>query len=262
MMLDHSMSWCVLIPCFNEEKAIREVVWSAIDLGKRVIVVDDGSEDRTCEMVSRLPVTLLKHGSRRGKGEALRTGFREALRLGLDGVVTMDGDGQHLAADVPHLVSTSQLFPDSIVIGARMLDRDRQPASRRRANAVADWWISWACAQPIVDTQSGQRFYPRAALELADADVDGFAFETASLIRACREAGLGVVSIPIASRYQNEFRHSHFRPVADTARITAHVAASMFHYGQPIASYLRARRSPVVIGDQLNRAYGDRRGFT
>jgi glycosyltransferase involved in cell wall biosynthesis len=246
-MSDHSTSWCVLIPCFNEEKAIREVVCSAIKLGKPVIVVDDGSQDRTAEIVSELPVTLLRHSGQRGKGEALRTGFRQALHMGVDAIATMDGDGQHVAADIPRLAAASRLYPNTVIIGARLLEREQQPAARRRANAVADWWISWACAQPVVDTQSGQRWYPRAVLELAESAAEGFVFETAILIRAAREAGLGIVSIPIASRYQANFRHSHFRPVADTARITAHVATCMFRYGQPISSFQRAHRRPTIV---------------
>src|ERR1700756_408871 len=94
-----ALRWCVLIPCLNEEKAIASVVNSALRLHVPVIVIDDGSDDRTPEIVRALPVTLLRHGQRKGKGEALRTGFREALRQGFDAVVTMDGDGQHLAED-------------------------------------------------------------------------------------------------------------------------------------------------------------------
>jgi glycosyltransferase involved in cell wall biosynthesis len=246
-MSDHSTSWCVLIPCFNEEKAIREVVCSATTLGKPVIVVDDGSQDRTADIVSELPVMLLRHHTQLGKGEALRTGFRHALDMGVDAIATMDGDGQHLAADIPRLAAAACLYPGNVIIGARLLDREQQPASRRRANAVADWWISWACAQPVVDSQSGQRWYPRAALELAESAAEGFVFETAILIRAAREGGLGIVSIPIASRYQANFRHSHFRPVADTTRITAHVAKCMFRYGHPISSFRRAHRRPTVV---------------
>lgn len=64
--------WCVLIPCLNEEAAIRGVVESVLALGAPVIVVDDGSSDRTPGIVATLPVTLLRHDRRRGKGQALR----------------------------------------------------------------------------------------------------------------------------------------------------------------------------------------------
>lgn len=239
--------WCVLIPCLNEEAAIRSVVESVLALGAPVIVIDDGSDDRTPEIVASLPVTLLRHTERRGKGEALRRGFREALRQGYDAVLTMDGDGQHLASDIPRIVAAAAQYPEHIVIGARLLDREQQPKGRRRANAVADWGISWACAQPIADTQSGQRWYPRAALDLVDLPAENFVFEAAILIAASREKKIGVVSVPIASRYHGEFRLSHFNPVGDVTRISTYTVGRVIHYGNLIASYRRSRAAPIVI---------------
>jgi len=243
--------WCVLIPCLNEEAAIRSVVESVLALGAPVIVIDDGSDDRTPEIVAALPVTLLRHDERRGKGEALRHGFREALRQGYDAVLTMDGDGQHLAGDIPRIVAVAQRYPQHIVIGARLLDRAQQPKSRRRANAVADWGISWACAQPIADTQSGQRWYPRTALALVELPAENFVFEAAILIAASREKKLGVVSVPIASRYHGTFRPSHLRPVRDVTRITLYTIGRVVHYGHVIDSYRRSRGTPRVIDDTL-----------
>jgi len=239
--------WCVLIPCLNEEAAIRSVVKSVLALGAPVIVIDDGSDDRTPEIVAGLPVTLLRNTERRGKGEALRRGFREALRQGYDAVLTMDGDGQHLASDIPRIVAAAAQYPEHIVIGARLLDREQQPKGRRRANAVADWGISWACAQPIADTQSGQRWYPRAALDLVDLPAENFVFEAAILIAASREKKIGVVSVPIASRYHGEFRLSHFNPVGDVTRISTYTVGRVIHYGNVIASYRRSRAAPIVI---------------
>jgi glycosyltransferase involved in cell wall biosynthesis len=241
--------WCVLIPCLNEEKAIRAVIDAVLQLDVPVIVIDDGSDDRTPDIVAALPVTLLRHAVRSGKGEALRSGFHEALRQGYDAVLTMDGDGQHLAIDIPHIAAAAQRHPAHIVIGARLLQRDQQPAGRRRANAFADWGISWACAQPIADTQSGQRWYPREALELVDLPAQNFVFEAALLITATRERQLGVVSVPIASRYQAGLRRSHFRPVRDVLRITMYTIGRILHYGHVAASYRRSRGAPVVVSD-------------
>ena len=239
--------WCVLIPCLNEEAAIQSVVESVLALGAPVIVIDDGSDDRTPEIVAELPVTLLRHSERHGKGEALRRGFREAMRQGYDAVLTMDGDGQHQASDIPHIVAAAAKYPQHIVIGARLLDREQQPKGRRRANAVADWGISWACAQPIADTQSGQRWYPRAALDLVDLPAENFVFEAAILIAASREKKIGVVSVPIASRYHGEFRLSHFNPVSDVTRITTYTIGRVFHYGSIMASHRRSRAAPIVV---------------
>jgi glycosyltransferase involved in cell wall biosynthesis len=247
------LRWCVLIPCLNEEKAIAQVVKSTLRLSAPVIVIDDGSDDRTPEIVGTLPVTLLRHPQRQGKGEALRTGFREALRQGFDAVVTMDGDGQHLADDIPRLVDVGQRFPDHIVIGARLLQREQQPKSRRRANDLADWGISWACAQPIADTQSGQRWYPRSALELVELDAQNFVFEAAVLIAASREKELGIVSVPIASRYEGSFRLSHFSPVRDVLRIAAYTLSQIVRHGSIRASYSRSRAQPLVIDDSYSR---------
>jgi glycosyltransferase involved in cell wall biosynthesis len=251
--MNDTLRWCVLIPCLNEEKAIGHVVRSALRLGVPVIVIDDGSDDRTPDIVGALPVTLLRHAQRRGKGEALRTGFREALRLGFDAVVTMDGDGQHLAEDIPRLVDVGKRFADHIVIGARLLQREQQPKGRRRANAFADWGISWACAQPVADTQSGQRWYPRSALELVELDAENFVFEAAVLIAASREKGLGIVSVPIASRYEGSFRLSHFSPVRDVVRIATYTVGRLLHYGHIRASYNRSRAQPLVIDDSYSR---------
>jgi len=241
--------YCVLIPCLNEEQAIAGVVGDAMSLGMPVIVVDDGSDDRTPSIVASMGVTLLRHETRRGKGEALRTGFREAMRHGFDGVFTMDGDGQHLAADIPAMLEASRQHPGAIVIGARLLEKEQQPPGRRRANAVADWGISWACGRPIADTQSGQRFYPRAALDLVDLPAENFVFEAAVLITACRERGIGVVSVPIASRYEGAFRISHFSPVRDVTRITTYTIGRVFHYGHIVDSYRRSRATPTIISD-------------
>lgn len=241
--------WCVLIPCLNEEAAIQAVVEAVLAQGASVIVIDDGSDDRTPEIVADLPVTLLRHTERLGKGEALRHGFREALRQGYDAVLTMDGDGQHLASDIPRIVAAAMRYPAHIVIGARLLDKAQQPKGRRRANAVADWGISWACAQPVADTQSGQRWYPRAALDLVDLTAENFVFEAAILIAATREKRLGVVSVPIASRYHGTFRPSHLKPVRDVTRITTYTIGRVIHYGRVLSSLRRSRAAPIIVDD-------------
>jgi glycosyltransferase involved in cell wall biosynthesis len=239
----------VVIPALNEELAIRAIVESVLAICPNVIVIDDGSTDRTVECIADLPHTLIRHATPLGKGQGLRDGFRKARELGFDAVLAMDGDGQHLASDIPRLLAAARRYPEHIVIGARVRHRENQPPARRRANAVADWGISWGCAVPIADTQSGQRYYPLGALELADLAADDFVFEAALLIAATREKGLGVASVPIDSRYQGEFRMSHFRPVRDVTRITWYTIKRILHYGRVVDSYRRGHDRPPLIFD-------------
>lgn len=244
----------VLIPALNEELRIREVVEGALAQCPQVIVVDDGSSDATVQRIADLPITLIRHQTRRGKGESLRDGFRAAVAAGFEGVLTMDGDGQHAAADIPRLLAAAVAYPDHIVVGARLQKRARQPAYRRLANEFGDWGIAWACGYRVADTQSGQRYYPIAVAALDDISADGFVFEADILIQASRRLGTRCVAVPIESRYQGpgavqQFRRSHFRPLTDLWRITSHVIGRVWSRGRVIAHYLEARRNPPQVFD-------------
>ena len=252
-MTDASARPFVVVPCLNEARAIKKLLEGVLAHCRDVIVIDDGSTDDTADIVAQLPVTLIRHSGRRGKGEALRTGFREALKRGASGVLTMDGDGQHDPADIPRILAAARQFPGAMIVGARMLERHRQPNARRRANDFADWGISWGCGRPVADTQSGQRWYPLAAVQLVDLPAQDFVFEAAILIAASRDLDLPVVSVPIACRYESGARHSHFRPVRDVARITAYTIGRIVHYGSILASYRASHGSPPQVYDPERR---------
>lgn len=244
----------VLIPALNEELRIHDVVQSALAYCPNIIVIDDGSTDATIERIADLPVTLIRHSDCMGKGQSLRDGFREAAARGYVGVLTMDGDGQHSAEDLPRLLAAAAHYPQRIVIGARLRKRALQPKYRRFANELGDWGIGWACGYPLTDSQSGQRYYPIAVAALDDIASDGFVFEADILIQASHRLGTRVVAIPIESRYQDaaqprHFRRSHFRPVRDLYRIVAHTAVRIFQYGQVGAQYRRSRDGKPEIFD-------------
>ena len=180
-----------------------------------MILIDDGSDDRTLELVAALPITLIRHATPLGKGQALRDGFREARELGFDAVSTMDGDGQHLATDIPRIARRgAALSGPHRDRRAHAATASNQPNGRRRANAFADWGISWGCGMPVADTQSGQRWYPLARAGTGRPAADDFVFEAAILIAACREKQLGVVSVPIDSRYHGRVPRQPFPPGA------------------------------------------------
>lgn len=241
----------VVIPALNEERAIRAIVESVLQVCPNVIVVNDGSTDGTVARLDGLPVTLISHDTPRGKGEALRAGFARARALGFEAVVTMDGDGQHVAADIPRMLAAARQYPDHIVIAARTIGREKQPPHRRFANDFADWGIGWGIGQRLVDSQSGQRYYPRAVLELC-ADVatrHGFVFESEILMEANWRAGVRVVAVPIQARYEASFRASHVKALPDFMRITRRVVWKIVRRGGLWRNYRASRAAAALIVD-------------
>ena len=246
----------VVIPALNEALRIRDVVEGALRHCPNVILVDDGSDDGTVEAVAGLPVSVLRHPVRMGKGAGLRDGFSEALRHGFDAVVTMDGDGQHSADDIPRLLAAANRFPGWIVIGARLRKRANQPLYRRLANEFGDWGIAWGTGYQVADSQSGQRLYPAEVCRLACSGIPGedFVFEAQVVMSAAQELGTRCVSVPIEARYNQvhgapSFRPSHFRPLRDLWRITSHIVLQCVRRGGLWQVHRRVRMHPPVIDD-------------
>lgn len=246
----------VVIPALNEALRIREVVEGALRHCPNVILVDDGSDDGTVEAVAGLPLVVLRHERRLGKGAGLRDGFAEALRRGFDAVLTMDGDGQHSADDIPRLLAAGNRHPGWIVIGARLRKRANQPLYRRLANEFGDWGIAWGTGYQVADSQSGQRLYPARVCALVCAGIPGedFVFEAQVLMSAAQELGARCVSVPIEARYNvihgaPDFRPSHFRPLRDLWRITSHIVLQCLRRGGLWQVRRRVRANPPVIDD-------------
>ena len=258
----HRDNIAVVIPALNEALRIREVVEGALHHCGSVIVIDDGSDDDTVARIATLPITVLRNPQRLGKGASLRRGFQAALATGARAVLTMDGDGQHLADDIPRLLDAGNHYPGHIVIGARLRRRSQQPRYRRLANAFADWGIAWGTGYQIADTQSGQRLYPAEVAALGDVPGEDFVFEAQILISAARGLGTRCVSVPIESRYAatgpahpthddpvEQFRRSHFRPLRDFSRITSHVIGQCWDTRRMPAMYRQICANPALIHD-------------
>jgi len=246
----------VVIPALNEALRIREVVEGALRHCPNVILIDDGSDDGTAEAIADLPVTVLRHATRMGKGAGLRDGFAEALRLGLDAAISMDGDGQHSADDIPRLLAAGNRYPGWLVIGARLRKRANQPTHRRLANQFGDWGIAWGTGYQVADSQSGQRLYPADVCRLGCSGIPGedFVFEAQLLMSASQQLGTRCVSVPIEARYSEvhgapTFRPSHFRPLRDLWRITSHIVVQCVRRGGLWQVHQRVRRHPPVIDD-------------
>jgi glycosyltransferase involved in cell wall biosynthesis len=234
--------YAVVIPACNEAATIADIAARALAVAATVIVVDDGSTDGTHERLAGLPVCLLRNDRNRGKAASLWRGMQHALALGADGVVTLDGDGQHAPEDVPRLVRAAREHPDDVVIGARLIGRKAAPRARRIANRVGDFSIGWAAGQSLDDSQSGFRVYPATLLRRLEVDHGpsrGFVFESEVLIAAAR-LGHRIRSVAIAAVYPKGARPSHFRPVVDVARIGRMVAWQLLRRGMYPAGLYRS----------------------
>jgi glycosyltransferase involved in cell wall biosynthesis len=220
-------SVAVLIPALNCEGTIAGVVADAQGHTATVLVVDDGSVDDTAEMSRRAGAAVVSHPVNLGKGAALSTGMRVLFQKGCSHVVTMDGDGQHLAGEIPLLMQASVNCPEALVVGARRVESQRVAGINLFGNRFADRCIAIACGQSIRDTQSGFRVYPLARTLSLGVRSGRFAFETEVLVRAAR-ARIPIISVPVQVHYPPpEERLSHYRKVRDTARIVLVVLGLM-----------------------------------
>lgn len=240
------MTVVIVIPAYGEAPTIADIVQRARQQLEPVVVVDDGSADDTASRAQRAGATVLRQPNNQGKGMALWRGLHYATTLGAEAVISLDGDGQHRPEDIPKLLDAHRRWPDRLVIAARLERRDRAPRMRRCANAIADFWLSWAAGWPIRDSQSGFRLYPASLLQRMSGPrpgQGGFAFESQALLQAAR-LGCHPVTVAIETLYPPQNRPSHYRPWRDTLRITALVAGELFGHGLYPTGLLRALRRP------------------
>ncbi len=210
------MNPCIIIPCFQHALSVVGVAREA-RLRCPVILVDDGS---TPPLPAAQEWTLVRLAENRGKGAALRAGFRKASELGFTHAITMDADGQHFAEDLPKFLAASRARPEAFVAGIRDLFAAGAPAGRRRSNAVSTFWFRVETGVRLGDTQCGFRCYPLALTQSLKVRSGRYAFELEFMVRASW-VGTPILAVPVKCIYEAEqLRHSHFRPVIDLTHIT------------------------------------------
>jgi glycosyltransferase involved in cell wall biosynthesis len=211
--------FCVVIPVYNHEHSVAEVAEKALELNAPVIVVDDGSTDRSGSKAENVKgVRVLHHGLNRGKGAALLTGLKEASKLSR-WALTLDADGQHNPADAPALLSAAKKANRPIVIGSRTgMDSQDVPWTSRFGRKFSNLWVFLSGGPRLSDTQSGFRLYPVPEVLYLRAAARRFQFEVEILVKASWK-GVPVIEAPVAVAYTPEGRRiSHFRPFIDFVR--------------------------------------------
>ena len=216
---------CVIVPTYNNERTIVDVLQRIGAYTRNVIVVNDGSTPETMAALtaafnaSELP-EIVDYTPNRGKGYALMQGFRRALELGYRYAVTIDSDGQHFPEDIPVVMDCHLANKDALVVGSRNLTADNMPSKNTFANKFSNFWFRLQTGIPLEDTQSGYRLYPLERLNLRWPITPRYEAELELLVYSAWR-GVPVVSVPVRVYYPPEGeRVSHFRPFWDFFRIS------------------------------------------
>jgi glycosyltransferase involved in cell wall biosynthesis len=215
-MTESKSKIAAVIPAYNEEKHIGDVVRRTRQKLDDVLVVDDGSADKTADRAREAGAEVTVHEINRGKGETIKTGLRHWLDRQFDFVVVLDADGQHRPEEIERFV-TAALSADEpkLILGTRMNDVSSMPLIRRIVNRWMSERISAVCGQEIPDTQCGFRMLHRQLIPELLSGSARFDYETEMLIIASRK-GFRIVSVPISTVYSDEVSSIH--PVRDTIR--------------------------------------------
>lgn len=201
-----------IIPAYNEELALGSVILRTLQYVDKVIVIDDGSSDKTKEVSNLAGADLITHSTNLGKGQGLKSGFEAIKSLNdsiensnetYDIIITIDGDGQNNPDEIPLLISPIEAGNADFVNGSRYLegsDEDDTPSYRRVGQKVLDKATNISSGLEITDSQSGFRAFSKKAIGYFKLNDSGFAIESEMLSDAA-EAKLKIIEVPITVRY-------------------------------------------------------------
>lgn len=197
----------VAIPCYNEEETIGSVVLKAKQYADEVIVIDDGSSDRTLDVAKYAGAKVIVHNINKGYGAAIQSCFKYARENDFDTLTIIDGDGQHDANLIPSVVKPIVDGIADISIGSRFLDGNGRniPIYRRFGISALTRLINVGSKKKykVLDGQSGFRCYSRKAIEILDLK-DYEMGVSAEILLQGRKNNLNFQEIPIYCRYDLE----------------------------------------------------------
>ena len=227
----------ILIPSLEPDDRLPAYIQRLAESGfRRIVVVDDGSGPASQPVFSSLEaipgVTVLHHEVNRGKGIALKTGYRFILERmpEVSGVITADSDGQHTVEDCLRLAGELEKGGRALYLGSRDFNQPDIPPKSRKGNKITSAVFKVLYGQYLPDTQTGLRAFRREDLEfMAGVEGERYEYEMKVLI-ACTRAGIPMIPVPITTIYENNNEGTHFHPVRDSWRIYKVILGSFFRF--------------------------------
>lgn len=213
--MDWRRECAAAIPCFNEAAQIHQVVAAVQEHLPTIIVVDDGSTDRTAENAGSAGAEIVRMAFNSGKGSASRCGWLRVRELGFKWVLMLDGDGQHAAADIPKFFERAADTGAALVVGNRMNQVKGMPLLRLWANRWMSSRISGLTGRDLPDSQCGFRLAHVETLMAMPLQANRFEIESEMLL-AFLTAGKKVEFVPVQTIYEGET--SKINPVTDSWR--------------------------------------------
>ncbi|MFC1788019.1 glycosyltransferase family 2 protein [Patescibacteria group bacterium] len=193
------MKVIAIIPAYNEEKTLAEVICKTRSFVDELVVINDGSDDRTLEIAQSQGVKVVSHVINRGLGAALGTGFVAAQELGADLAITLDADGQHNPSEICRFVQAATDGAE-VIIGSRMLNHSGMPWHRVLANQLGNLITFALFGQWVTDSQSGFRGFNRLALSKIQIKTNRMEVSSEIIAEAKRQKLL-IKEVPITAIY-------------------------------------------------------------
>ena len=200
------MKTVAVIPAYNEEKYIGEVIENTKNYVHQIIVIDDCSKDNTFQKAKKSEVIVLKHIVNLGKGAALKTGCEAALKLNATHIVALDADGQHDPSEIPDLIKV--LDGSDIVFGVRKFNKN-MPLVAKVGNAGLSFITKILFGISISDTQSGFRAFTAEAYKKIRWNSPEYAVETEMIARAGKNK-LSYKEATIKTIYNDKYKGTTF----------------------------------------------------
>jgi len=221
----------ILIPAYNEEKYIGQVIKNCALYKLDIIIVDDGSIDQTAKTVKQLQqsgkyrLIFLQHSKNKGKGAALGTGFKYTVKNNYQGVITLDADAQHNTKEIEYFLQMVKKEKPDLIIGSRFQNTKGMPFIRLATNYFTSWIISALAGKKVEDVQSGFRYISTKVIKNIELKTKHFETEPELILKACW-LNYQVKNVPISTIYYEDFV-SQVNKLTDTLKFFRLVAKSL-----------------------------------